>query len=79
MYPLCAMRLTQDCTSLQVPRLHTIEMGGGGLLDIGVYVCSIASWAFGTQAPSGINGYGAISKNNVDMAGCINLKCVLPE
>ena len=50
-------------------------MGGGGLLDIGMYVISIASWAFGTAAPSGVNGYGAISKNGVDVAGCVNLKC----
>lgn len=59
-----------------MPRLHTLEMGGGGLLDIGMYVISIASWAFGTQPPSGVNGYGAISKNGVDVAGCVNLKCV---
>ena len=36
--------------NLQVKRLHSLEMGGGGLLDIGMYVISIASWAFGTQA-----------------------------
>jgi len=58
-----------------VTRLHTLEMGGGGLLDCGMYVITIASWAFGTQAPSGVNGYGAISHNGVDVAGCVNLKC----
>ena len=61
---------------MQVPRLHNLDMGGGGLLDIGMYVISIASWAFGTGAPSGVSGYGAISKNGVDVAGCVNLKCV---
>ena len=57
-------------------RLHTLEMGGGGLLDCGMYVITIASWAFGTQRPTGVNGYGAISHNGVDVAGCVNLKCV---
>ena len=29
------------------------------------------------QKPSGVNGYGAISHNGVDVAGCVNLKCAL--
>ncbi len=66
----------QVLTLKQVTRLHTLEMGGGGLLDCGMYVITIASWAFGTQKPSGVNGYGAISHNGVDVAGCVNLKCV---
>jgi len=47
-------------------RLLQEELGGGGVLDIGVYPISLASLAFGGGAPSKIQSSGTIGPTGVD-------------
>lgn len=46
-------------------RLWARELGGGALLDLGVYVVSFVQWALG-GAPSAIDVGGALARNGVD-------------
>lgn len=45
-------------------RLFAPELGGGALLDVGVYVTSLASWIFGR--PQTISSFGHIGSSGVD-------------
>jgi predicted dehydrogenase len=40
------------------------KLGGGGLLDVGVYPISLTSWLFGT--PTGIAGFAHLGESGVD-------------
>ena len=55
-------------------RLYNPEMGGGGLLDIGIYPLSIASWVFGKQTPKVVSAMGMVHPRGVDSLGIVNLK-----
>jgi predicted dehydrogenase len=46
-------------------RLLNKELGGGALLDVGIYCVSFASWVFGKQ-PSHFNSFAHIGKTGVD-------------
>ena len=50
----------------KVPRLHLPELGGGSLLDLGVYVVSMASSLFG--APKTVTARGVIDGDGLDEA-----------
>jgi len=45
-------------------RLFALELGGGALLDVGVYCVSLASMVFGT--PSRVTGMAQLGKSGVD-------------
>jgi dihydrodiol dehydrogenase / D-xylose 1-dehydrogenase (NADP) len=47
-------------------RLFNLELGGGALLDVGVYAVSMASMAFGGAAPVEIRGSAHIGETGVD-------------
>ena len=49
-------------------------MGGGGLLDIGLYVIGIASWAFGGKRPDDYDAFGALAGTGADVAGTVSLR-----
>ncbi len=59
----------------EITRLYKPEMGGGGLLDIGIYMLALASWVYGSPRPD--HADVAIHKHpsGVDAMGIINLKC----
>jgi len=56
-----------------IPRLSQPELGGGALLDIGVYVIAFASMIFGPQKPNSIKASGNVDSNNVDHTTAIIL------
>jgi predicted dehydrogenase len=47
-------------------RLHEKEMGGGTLLDIGVYLVTFSQMIFGGKFPSKIVAHGDLSSTGVD-------------
>ena len=60
--------------SEETERLYDPKMGGGALLDIGIYPLSIASWVFGRQPPKVVSAMGMVHPRGVDNLGMINLK-----
>ena len=52
-------------------RLFNVQLGGGALLDVGVYVVSLASMIFG--APSGASGIPQVGATGVDELTAITL------
>jgi len=57
----------------ETPRLVDPKLGGGALLDIGIYVLSLASFAFGGQVPSKIKAIADLSDLGVDQQISISL------
>lgn len=57
-----------------IERIYDPAMGGGGLLDIGIYPLSIASWVFGRQTPRVVSAMGMVHPRGVDSLGMVNLK-----
>ena len=57
-----------------VERMYDINLGGGALLDIGIYPLSIASWVFGCQTPKVVSAMGTVHQTGVDSMGLVNLK-----
>ena len=49
-----------------VPRLGQKDLGAGALLDVGIYVVSLASMIFGGKAPSTIRALGELDSSGVD-------------
>ena len=49
-------------------------MGGGGLLDIGLYVISIASWIYGGRRPDAMDALGALADTGSDVAGSVTMR-----
>jgi predicted dehydrogenase len=47
-------------------RLYNIELGGGALLDAGVYPVSLASFVFGGKKPEAVNSMMYLGKTGVD-------------
>jgi len=54
-------------------RLYNVEMGGGGLLDIGIYVLASAAFVWGC-APSEVKAVGWREPTGADSCGVIGLK-----
>lgn len=50
----------------QAPRLQLPELGGGALLDIGIYVLQLGSLCFGGQKPTSIKAAGSLNQHGVD-------------
>jgi len=48
------------------PRLHEPELGGGALLDVGIYPVSFSSWMFGGLAPSKIHAIADLNEKGMD-------------
>ena len=61
----------------EVGRLYDPKAGGGALLDIGLYMLTLASWVYGCQKPSEVKASAVMHKNGIDVSGVISLKCVL--
>jgi dihydrodiol dehydrogenase / D-xylose 1-dehydrogenase (NADP) len=55
-------------------RMYKLELGGGALLDLGVYPISMASCVYGCQPASTVQAIGDLHKTGVDTLGCVNLK-----
>ncbi|KAL3143066.1 hypothetical protein ABBQ38_003341 [Trebouxia sp. C0009 RCD-2024] len=60
--------------SEDIERIYDPTMGGGALLDIGIYPLSIASWVFGRQTPQVVSAMGMVHPRGVDALGMVNLK-----
>ena len=61
----------------EVGRLYDPKAGGGALLDIGLYMLTLASWVYGCQKPGEVKASAVMHKNGVDVSGVISLKCGL--
>ena len=59
----------------EVGRLYNPEAGGGALLDIGLYMLTLASWVYGCRKPDEVKATSVMHKNGIDVSGLINLKC----
>jgi len=52
----------------QVERLTTKELGGGTILDLGVYTIQFASFVFDGEKPTSITAAGHLNEEGVDMS-----------
>lgn len=59
-----------------VDRLSKKELGGGSILDIGVYTIQASLWAFGGQEPQSIEATGTLNEDgcDMDMKGVLRFK-----
>ena len=58
----------------EVGRLYDPEMGGGALMDIGLYMIALASWVYGGGIPEVLQASAVLHENQIDTTGSINLK-----
>ncbi|KAK9807592.1 hypothetical protein WJX72_003590 [[Myrmecia] bisecta] len=58
----------------EITRLYKPEMGGGALLDIGIYMLALASWVYGSARPDHVDIAIHKHPSGVDVSGIINLK-----
>ena len=58
----------------EVGRLYDPEAGGGALLDIGLYMLTLASWVYGCQAPEEVKATSVMHENGIDVSGLVNLR-----
>ncbi|KAH9500472.1 hypothetical protein Btru_072006 [Bulinus truncatus] len=58
---------------IHVPRLYDLELGGGGLMDIGCYVVQAANFIFKGQ-PELIVAHGSKTESGADKAAVITLR-----
>lgn len=57
-----------------MPRLTQPELGGGALLDIGVYTLNIADLAFQGQEVEEIQAIGDVNESHIDLQAAVNLR-----
>jgi dihydrodiol dehydrogenase / D-xylose 1-dehydrogenase (NADP) len=50
------------------------ELGGGTILDLGVYVLQLAQFVFGPSPPEHVVAQGELNENGVDTSTSITLK-----
>jgi dihydrodiol dehydrogenase / D-xylose 1-dehydrogenase (NADP) len=60
------------CKHLTSCRLK--ELGGGTILDLGVYVLQLAQFVFGPSPPEHVLAQGELNENGVDISTSITLK-----
>ena len=58
----------------EVGRLYDPEMGGGALLDIGLYMIALSTWVYGSSKPELLQASALLHKNGVDTSGSLNLR-----
>mmetsp|Transcript_25488 Transcript_25488/g.58792 ORF Transcript_25488/g.58792 Transcript_25488/m.58792 type:complete len:319 (+) Transcript_25488:123-1079(+) len=58
----------------ETQRIWDLKLGGGALLDIGVYPVAAASWAFGGRAPVKVACVGTRGPTKVDTSAAISLQ-----
>eukprot|EP00891_Asterochloris_glomerata_P007273 jgi/Astpho2/7273/fgenesh1_pg.00113_%23_79_t len=58
----------------ETSRLYNLNLGGGALLDIGIYPITMASWIFGRKQPSAVKAQAVLHKSGVDVTSVVNLK-----
>lgn len=58
----------------EVGRLYDPEMGGGALMDIGLYMIALSSWVYGGGKPELLQASALLHKNGVDTTGSLNLR-----
>jgi dihydrodiol dehydrogenase / D-xylose 1-dehydrogenase (NADP) len=61
------------CFPSDVERIWNRKMGGGGLLDIGVYPLAFVTMALGWK-PQSVKAVGKLSEEGVDLCGSITLE-----
>ena len=57
----------------QTPRLQLPSLGGGALLDIGIYIVQLASLAYGEVNPSSVHASGGLNQHGVDKTVSISM------
>ncbi|DBA05325.1 TPA: hypothetical protein N0F65_007487 [Lagenidium giganteum] len=55
-------------------RIWDRTLGGGGLLDIGIYPLAFVTMVFGTQQPDRVSAVGKLSEGGVDIYGSLTLE-----
>lgn len=56
-----------------IPRLEEPELGGGAVLDVGVYVINVASMIFGGEKPIEVHARGELTPKGVDQLVAMTL------
>ena len=61
-------------------RLIDPVLGGGALLDVGIYPISLLAWAFGHTAPTEVKAMAVMHPGGTpDVAGSVQLRCISPR
>ena len=60
----------------EVSRLYSPEQGGGALMDIGLYMITIASWVYDCRKPEVVQATAVMHKNGIDVSGLLNFRWV---
>ena len=63
------------CTVQETRRLFDPKLGGGGLLDIGIYPVALMSWIFGQASPADITALAVMHPEGADASGSAQLRC----
>ena len=62
------------CVLQSTRRLFDPALGGGALLDIGVYPLALMAWIFEQPQPQQLSAMGALSAEGGDVVGSVQLK-----
>lgn len=62
------------CFLQSMRRLFDPALGGGALLDIGVYPLALMAWIFKQPQPQQLSAMGALSAEGGDVVGSVQLK-----
>lgn len=65
------------CAPQSTRRLFDPALGGGALLDIGVYPLALMAWVFEQSQPSELSAMGALSAEGADVVGSVQLRRAL--
>ena len=58
----------------EVERLYNLDLGGGGLLDLGIYPLAWVLLAFQSQKVESVGATGSIHRAGADTTGIVTLK-----
>ena len=72
-YANATLSFRRKSNPLRGPRLVDPKLGGGGILDVGVYALNFASMVFGGETPESIHAWGQLTEEGTDELAAITM------